>query len=186
MSRRRNKRPPPTTDRRSPEERLEALIRETHQDRADRMMSRILDDLDANPEPAPWVAGARTLSERLVISEDAFYYLAELFVDCLLPTAAASDAELVRIHTEMQTIERAHGLREDDHWHDDEAPDEWRALDDEWGRRADDIVDAYLREHGNRDVADLRAKKRAEFDQRVEKGRVDVWGADEADDHESD
>jgi hypothetical protein len=186
MSRRRNKRPQLTTDRRSPEERLEALIREPHQDRADRMMARILDDLDANPEPAPWVSGARTLSERLVISEDAFYYLAELFVDCLLPSAAVSDPELTRLQAEMEVIERAHGLRENDHWHDDEAPDDWRALDDEWGHRADEIVQTYLREHGHGDVAGLRAQKRAEFDLRVEKGRIDVWGADEDDDHESD
>ena len=149
------------------------------------MMARILYDLDANPEPAPWVAGARTLSERLVISEDAFYYLAELFTDCLLPSAAASDPELVRLQAEMEVIQRAHGLRESDYWRG-EAPDDWRALDDDWGRRADEIVQAYLRDHGNGDIADLRAHNRAEFDSRVEKGRVDVWGADEDEVHDSD
>src|SRR5262245_18384759 len=95
--RRRRRPPPPTTDRRTPEERLEAMVREDNPDRAHRMFGRILDDLDAKPEPGPWISAARTLSERLVISDDAFYYFVEKLTECLVLEGVNSDPELVRI-----------------------------------------------------------------------------------------
>src|SRR5438045_1162892 len=64
MSRRRRaRRPAPTTDQRSPEARLEAMVREPNPERKHRTFARILDDLDAKPEPEPepWLDAARTL-----------------------------------------------------------------------------------------------------------------------------
>src|SRR6185437_5445948 len=52
-------------------------LHEPNRDRARRMLIRIRRDLDAQPEPGPWIAAARTLSERLIISFDALYYFAD-------------------------------------------------------------------------------------------------------------
>lgn len=179
MSRRRNRRPSPTTDQRPPEARLEGLVREPNPERARRMLRRIRDDLDATIESGPWIAGARTLNERLIISDDTLYYFVELFTECLVYEGSRSDSELVRISDEMQQIERAHGLGEDDYWRIDEAPAEWRSLNDAWERRADEIVDSRLRELGHADIADLRRQKPDEFDQRTSKGRIDLFGEDD-------
>src|SRR4051794_5175966 len=162
MSRRRQRRPQPTTDTRSPEQRLEALVREPNPERARRTLARIRDDLDANPDPGPWIAGARTLSERLIISENTFYYFVELFTECLVFRASSSDPELLRLHMEMEQVERAHGLRDDEFWEVEHAPDDWKALDDAWNSRADALVVEELRELGHADIAAVRSENLAE------------------------
>src|SRR4051812_12096867 len=120
--RRMRRRPAATTDRRSPEERLEAMVREPNDDRRHRIFARIRDDLDARPEPGPWISAARTLSERLIISEDAFYYFTGMFVESIMYDASRNDAELVRLYDELEAIERANGLREGEAYLVDEAP----------------------------------------------------------------
>jgi hypothetical protein len=145
------------------------------------MLSRIRDDLDANPDPGPWIAGARALSERLIINESSFYYFAELFTECVVFAASNSDPALCRLRDEMEAIERAHGLRDDEFWAIDDAPPEWRDLNDAWDRRADEIVVSHWRQAGNTDLADVRERNPDEFERRSEQGRIDLWGEDPAD-----
>lgn len=154
-------------------------MREPNRERALRTFERILDDLDARPEPGPWLDAARTLSERLLISEDTLYYFADLLTQCMIITASSTDPLLVSATNEMVEIERAHGVREDEGWTIDEATDEWRSLNESWNRRADEIVDASLREAGHADIAALRERTRKEFYERVTKGRTDLWGEDD-------
>jgi hypothetical protein len=176
---RRARRPQPTTDRRPPEDRLEALCREPNPERSLRTLSRIRADLDAAPDPGPWIAGARTLSERLIISDNAFHYFAELFTECVVLSASLSDPDLCRLRDEMETIERAHGLREDEYWDLEDSPAEWRDLNEAWDRRADEIVVSCLRQLGHADLADLRAQNPREFDRRSTQGEIDLWGEDD-------
>lgn len=143
------------------------------------MFARIREDLDADPKPGPWIDAARTLSERLVISDDTLYYLVEMFTECLVFIGSQSDTEMVRIRGEMEIIERAHGLREDEYWPVSEGPEEWQRLNEAWDRRADEIVVSFLRELGHGDIADLREQKPSEFEARTVKGRTDLWGEDE-------
>jgi len=184
MSRRRARRPVPTTDKRSPEARLEALVREPNRERALRMMGRIREDLDAVPEPGPWIDAARTLSERLIISDDALYYFVEVFTECLVSVAMSSDADLARIVAEMNAIEHAHGLKEGQYWRTNEGPPEWRSLDKAWERRANEIVGSRIRELGHADIADLFTNNSAEFERRSAKGHADLWGDDEGEDYD--
>jgi hypothetical protein len=179
MPRRRVRRRQPTTDQRTPEQRLDALVREPGAERAHRIFARILDDLDADPRPGPWIAAARTLSERLIISEDTFYYFVEKFNECLILAASDTDPELMRIRDAMTEIEDARGLREDETWLVNEAPEDWRVLNDEWDRRADAIINDALRELGHSDVATLREGDFAEYERRTTKGQADLWGEDE-------
>ena len=169
------RKPDPTTDRRTPEERLEAFVREKYADRAERMWARILDGLDLAPEPAPWISAARTLSERLIISEDAFYWFVEGFTECLVLHASETDPTLLEIREAMAQIERAHGLQEGEFWELNEAPTDWRALSDQWEERAEAIVNEALRGSGNADVAELRESNPSEYESRVTKGGEELW-----------
>ena len=169
------RKPDPTTDRRTPEERLEAFVREKYADRAERMWARILDGLDLAPEPAPWISAARTLSERLIISEDAFYWFVEGLTECLVLHASETDPTLLQLREAMQQIERAHGLREDQYWDLDNAPSEWRTLSDEWEDRAEAIVNEALRASGNADVAQMRESEPSQYQSRVTKGGDVLW-----------
>ena len=157
------------------------MVREPSVDRAERMLLRIREDLDANPEAGPWLEAARTLYERLLISEDTWYYLAELLTECLVFAGSSADPELVRIHEQISAIERAHGLDEDESFDIDDAPAEWTSLNAEWDHRADEIVNTYLRENGHADVAALRAADPNGFEGRLSKGRTDLWGEDDDD-----
>jgi hypothetical protein len=158
------------------------MVREPNLERGHRTFGRILDDLDARPEPGPWIDAARTLSERLIISEDTFYYFAEKFTECVIFAASQADAELVRIATAMEEIERAHGLRDDDYWHINEAPEEWQSLNKDWDRRADEIANDCLRDAGHADIAALREAKPDDYGGRTSKGGTDLWGEDEEED----
>ena len=136
---------------------------------------------DAQPTPR---SDHRTLNERLIISDDALYYLVELFTECLVSAAFDSDPDLVRITEEMDAIEEAHGLKEDDYWRTDEGPPEWRSLDEAWSRRAKEIVASRLRELGHADFADLCQNNPSEFERRGANGQKDLWGDDEGEDYE--
>ena len=176
MSTRRLRRPQPTTDQRSPEERLEALVREPNRERALRMLGRIRSDLDANPNPGPWIAAARALGERLIISESTVYYFVTLVTESLILAATDSDPELCRIRGEMDQIERAHGLLEDEAWFVGEGPPEWQELNSAWNRRSEEIVVTSLRELGHPDFASLLAQNPDEFEARSSEGYSDLWG----------
>ena len=181
MSIRRKHRPQSTTDRRTPDERLEALVREPNKDRSTRTLMRIRHDLEETPEsdPAPWLSAARTLSERLIISENSLYYFAEIFTECMVFSASGADPELVRIRAEMDQVEIAYGLAEGQIWPVDQAPVEWATLNDAWNARADAIVVDTLRKTGHSDLADAREKNLRDFDRRMNKGRVELFGEDE-------
>jgi hypothetical protein len=96
--------------------------------------------------------------------------------------ASGADPALRDIRDQMDAIERAHGLREDESWLIDDAPADWRSLKEAWDRRADEIVAEALRRFGHADVGDLLERNREEFDGRIAQGRIDLWGEDEDDD----
>jgi hypothetical protein len=174
--RRMRRRPPPTTDTRSPDERLEALVRERNPDRRGRMMGRIHEDLEARPETiGAWITAARTLADRLIISFHAFHYFAAIFAEAGIMAASERDDELVRLANAIEAVERDHGLRDDESFHVDDAPDDWRALDAEWNSRADAIMAEIMRGAGHADVAEAMLRDRDAFDREVERGHHDIW-----------
>lgn len=176
------RRPAPTTDTRSPDERLEALVREDNNDRRERMIMRIREGLEASPETiGAWLGAARTLADRLIIGEDAYWYLAYLLAECALFAASSQDEELVQLGAEVDAIEEAHGLTEDETFHDDDAPEDWTALNEAWGRRADAVIADVLRASGHVDVADALLNDRAAFERRTDKGYEEIWGEEPED-----
>lgn len=148
---------------------------EANWDRAKRMLDRICEDLTLRPEPIRWITAARTLSDRLIISFDTLYYLAELFTDCVLMKATDSDEVLLKIDSDLSAVERAHGLKEGQYWSVTDAPEEWRALNAAWEVRAREIVASALRSAGQSDIADEYERRPEEFGRRTVKGRSDLW-----------
>jgi hypothetical protein len=158
---------------------MESLVREPNRERGLRMLRRIRDDLSEEPDPRPWVHAAHALVHRLIIGDDAFYYLVELFTECLVGRAAGADPELTSIVDEMHAIERAHGLTDVQAFRVGEAPADWRALNDRWEARADAIIAEFLRSIGYPEVANLLLHSRQQFDERAEAGYDELWGDDD-------
>lgn len=150
-------------------------MRERAEERRERMMMRIREDLETAPDVIPeWARAARTLADRLIISHKAYFYLAYFFAECALYSASVSDPELVRLSAEVETIERSYGLREDESFHLDDAPEDWSALNDQWNARADLIIDGVLRAAGCADVAEAMRDRNA-FDTLTDEGRREIW-----------
>ena len=147
--RRMRRRPAATTDRRTPDERLEAFMREPSLERRERILDRILDDLSASLSVEPWIRAARTLADRLIIGDDAAYYLTVTFAEVVVLDAADRDPELERLS------------------------------EPEWDAWADGILAGCLRDAGQTDIARLLTDDRKEFDRRFGRGEVEVWGEDE-------
>lgn len=174
--RRMRRKPAPTTDARSADERLEALVREPNVERRERMMGRIREGLEDAPRTiAPWITAARTLADRLIIGFEAYQYLAYAFAECRLYDASQTDAELVRLAADIGAVERSHGLREDESFHADDAPEDWSALNSAWEKRADDIIAESLREGGAGEVAQAMIADRAAFDRTMDAGYDEVF-----------
>lgn len=174
--RRDRRRPQPTTDRRSPEARLEAMVAEKNVERRLRTFDRIRDDLDAKQNVAEWIAAVATLRDRLIVGEAETCHLAFALAESGVFDAAQKDAELVRIADEIRTIEQSHGLRDDESFHEDDAPQEWLELNAAWGARADQIIAQLFRDGGVADLATMYADRRAQFDERAEEGDKRLWG----------
>jgi hypothetical protein len=175
-------RPQPTTDARPPAVRLEAFLREENEDRAGRMFDRIADDAEARADRAEaWITAARELADRLIISENAFCYFAQVFSEAMLVPLGATDPELVRLHAEIRAVEAASGLAEYESYGRIEPPPDWHRLNDEWYRRADELIGAALLRRGFRELSELWEKSRDEFDARATEGRAEVWGTEDDD-----
>ncbi|HEY4302917.1 MAG TPA: hypothetical protein VGM82_00510 [Gemmatimonadaceae bacterium] len=180
--RRQRRRPAPTTDRRSPEERLEAMLRDQNIDRRERIMARIADDLDAAQDITPWLSAVSTLRDRLVVGEHEACFLAEVFVDSALVTAQDDDAELHRIGDELSAIEAADGLAPGESYATDAAPPTWTELNAAWQARADTIIAQSFRTAHLDDLATLFIERRSEFEARSEEGRARIFPPEEAED----
>lgn len=163
-------------DARTAEELLESVLREPNPDTARRMMAWIYIGLSESGDPAAWIAAARRLRERLVISEDAFYHFANKLTECVVSEGSKHDPELVRLEAEIRSIERAGGLEEGEYYSVADSPPELRALDDLWSQRAHHLVAEYLRTHGHADVASLIVGDYEDYCARVAAGRIALWG----------
>ncbi len=154
-------------------------MRERNVERSERTLARICNDLDAGSEAAPWLDAARSLRDRLVISENTYLFLADLFIDPLMVTFGETDAELQRGAAAMRVIETEHRLRPDEYWSPDDGPPEWQEHDVAWRQRANMLLVAALRERHHDEVADLLEQDPAAFETRAARGRIELWGEDE-------
>lgn len=177
--RRRRRTPAATTDKRPPAERLEAMVRDENDERRERMLGRIRDEILGPSQLVPWLRAARELADRLITSDDTFYYLAELFLDRAFDGVVYVDAELVALAQAIEDVERAHGLRGDETFVVEDAPEDWTSLNRQWEARMDAILADMLRAAGQTDVAALYERDRQEFERRAENGYADFW-SDEA------
>jgi hypothetical protein len=146
------------------------MVREKNEDRRWRMFARIREDLDATQDVGPWLGGLATLRDRLLVSDDETYFLAETFAEAAV-FGMQRDPELDRIADAMKAIEAANGLRDDESYLVDEGPEDWRELNGAWDQRADEIMTESMRKAGLGDVATVFVENRAKFDERAAEGR---------------
>ncbi len=133
----------------SPISRLEAVVANAAHAREDRTFHAIRIEVDQLPDPSAWLAAARSLEVRGLISAESAVYLSEIFLEGVSEHAGETDAELLRLDEEMDRVMRAHGLDEDEFWEMGEEPPEYRVLSDAWNRRDAAVQAAVLRSAGN-------------------------------------
>ncbi|HYW32005.1 MAG TPA: hypothetical protein VE869_10905 [Gemmatimonas sp.] len=150
------------------------MISEPNRERAFRMLRHILSGLDAGAEPAPWIAAAGSLHAAGAISTEVLHYLVEKVCESLISRAVESDEELVALMQQIDVVERGHGLAEGESFYTDDAPDDWLALNASWEKRADAIVNEYLRAHGATEIADARVNRES-FDTQTLLGARSLW-----------
>jgi len=118
------------------------------------------------------LAKALYLSRR--ITKQEFIFFATYPVENVFHGRMAEgvfDSELKHISDTMKEIERAHGLGPDEYWKINDAPLEFKKLDNEWQLVADSLFLETLKEFGLHDLADLMEKQPEEFDRLRERGR---------------
>ena len=86
-----------------------------------------------------------------------------------------TDAELVRLTTEMEEIERSHGLGDDEYFHLDDAPADWLALSNAWDRRLNVIWAGELTTLGEPEMARLVVTDELHQDPRLAAGRARLF-----------
>lgn len=141
-----------------------------------RMFVRIRQQLLDDPNAVPWLAAAHALHARGKISRDVLRYLTAIFVECITAKASESDPELCAIRLQMEAIEEAAGLNAEQSWTAREAPAAWRALDERWNVRSDEVNADYLRSQGHDELADEMEHGALAFSAAGVAGRVELWG----------
>lgn len=106
--------------------------------------------------------------------EEAFY----LFVKPLMRIAEkqveaameSPDSPLSRIAAQMQQVEQDYGLEDGQFWRLEEAPIEYRQLNQQWQRVVEQITAEVLIHFGEKETAELYRKRPEEFRRRMQVG----------------
>jgi len=93
-----------------------------------------------------------------------------------------ADPTLKEIGEQIKAVEVREGLGEDEEFIPDhpDVPQDWKALNEEYERRWNDVYDRsfhdFLRRYGEDDIADLYLNNRPEWDRLYEEGRFACFG----------
>jgi hypothetical protein len=173
-----------TVDTRPPEVQLEEVMRAATRQRARRVYGRICERLALDRNPAPWIAAARSLRDRGIISENVFYYLVDQLTARLVPAPPIPDSEIMRVSVELGLIKRPRDLGDGAGFNTELAPAERAAAILAWYRQAREAAADYCRTHGHLDVASLMESDADEFDRRSDAGCDELWRASDQVDEE--
>ena len=111
---------------------------------------------------------------------DRFFLLGSLS-DAVVPSRASEDPRFHEVEQEMELVRCTHGLTEDDDWYLDEAPPEYRELNDEWCEIADREMARWFESLGEWEMARLLVRDRSAFEARWGEGRRELFGEDDED-----
>ena len=114
-----------------------------------------------------------------------FHAVARVILNSIDYFGRTHPPELEELGRKIEQIERAHGLAADEFWRRGEGPADWQELNDQWARQHEEFQAQLMREHGEKEMADLFLNDRAEFDRRFEAGRLAVLRRRPRDEDES-
>lgn len=100
-----------------------------------------------------------------------------LMAEWLSDDFVLKDQTLEDISAEMSSIEKYHGLSDNEFWRSDDpdVPEEWKALNKKWAHHHDKIIAAILKQCGENEMANLFLNNRESFNLRFETGRCKVF-----------
>ena len=100
-----------------------------------------------------------------------------LMAEWLSDDFVLKDQTLEDISAEMSSIEKYHGLSDNEFWRSDDpdVPEEWKALNKKWAHHHDKIIAAILKQCGENEIADLFINNRESFNLRFETGRCKAF-----------
>ena len=138
------------------------------------LLHAIISDIEGGDDVAPWVQAVQVARELPALEDAIAWFMIDCFCEIMFRPLIQSDALLSAISAEMEALERAHGLGEDEAFLLDEAPPEYRALSTRWDHRADALQSSMLRTYSEDAMALLLLRDRVRYDEMVEEGRLAI------------
>jgi hypothetical protein len=128
----------------------------------------------------PLLRMIQAMGDAGIFSPDERLFLFSSVGDAVMPSRASEDPRFAEVNRAMERLKREHGLGADEAWLLDEAPEEYRALNTEWCRIADEQLAAWWLSLGEREMAWLQVHDEGEWYARHAAGREELMGAFEA------
>lgn len=122
-----------------------------------------------------WLSSALLLRDLGAVEPEIGFFCIAFATECIAESRYAKDPELQRIDGAIATIAQANGVDVEEYDLVDAQPPEVRALNKEWGARADAIEVEVLQEAGALEEAELR-RQGFPFSERREAGRWALFG----------
>ena len=128
--------------------------------------------LDTGAAVEPWTSAVQLARDLGAVGPTESYYLIDLMIEAAIGALTGSDEVLIDLSAQMEAVERAHGLEEDEDFHLDDAPPEWTELNRRWDRRFQDLHVDLLRRIGEPGMANAFVLRPDDHAEKVHEG----WG----------
>ncbi len=124
----------------------------------------------------PLLRMIQAMGDAGIFSPDERLFLFSTVGDAVMPSRASEDPRFTEVDLAMERVKREHGLDDDEDWLLHEAPEEYRMLNAEWCRIADEQLAAWWLSLGEREMAWLQVHDENEWNARHEAGREELLG----------
>ncbi|HXQ77672.1 MAG TPA: hypothetical protein VN797_05670 [Gemmatimonadaceae bacterium] len=174
MSRRRASPPTKPLD---PKIFVQRLIIALGTDRARELVRHAFEIVRATGQPNRWIFEVKRARDRGAIPPALGRWLIFKLAESATIALTITHPVLSELRDRIEDIERAHGLGEDDSWHVDDGPAEWRALNREWEAVFDELLIDILLRNGEVEIAEAYAEDDVGA---LSDGAAEVFGADDS------
>lgn len=141
-----------------------------HVTSARHLVQELRSDLLDGDDPMPWCHAVLVARDAGALAPAPACYLLDIITEGAMTSITATDATLVALADQMEAIERADGLTEDECYALEEAPAEWSAVNRRWESRFVQLQAALLERAGAPEVARLCRLRPEEYQARSQAG----------------